>query len=104
MQTNNKLREVIEKLSDLFERGVICTSYANTAEEMEQIDELYQMAKAALAEPVRNCEVGTAKEQKQRYDSYCFSRGCRNCPLFDEEGCNFAWAQLPYVEKEGDAK
>ena len=67
-------------------------------------DELMLVIDAALAEPVRNCDVGTAKEQKQRYDSYCFSRGCGNCPLFDEEGCNFAWAQMPYEEGGNDGK
>ena len=61
-------------------------------------DTIRNNARAALAVPPRNCDVGTPEEQKQRYDSYCFSRGCGNCPLFDEEGCNFAWAQMPYEE------
>ena len=94
MQTNNKLREALTKILNL----------TNSLDEDCAVDpvEIRDIAKDALAEPVRNYEVGTAKEQKQRYDSYCLSRGCGNCPLFDEEGCNFAWAQKPY--KEGGAK
>ena len=48
------MREALEKMSDLFDRGVICTSCANTAEEMEQIEELYLMAQAALAMEANN--------------------------------------------------
>jgi hypothetical protein len=71
-------------------------------------------AKAALAEPVRNCEVGSPEEQQERFDEFCVSHytppnkdgvvpdGC-DCPCYVRgKGCNeFAWAQLPYVEKEG---
>lgn len=59
--------------------------------------------------PARNCDVGTAKEQDERYRSYCSSKGCRNCPC-DDSGCadcSFAWAQLPYettaVQEGGEA-
>lgn len=46
------MREALELMNDLFDKGVICTSYANTAEEMEQIEELYQKAKSALDKPL----------------------------------------------------
>lgn len=51
-----KLREALEMMNTLFEQGAICTSSANSAEEMEQIEELYRKTKAALAEPPRNCD------------------------------------------------
>ena len=59
MEANNAaaMREALKTMSNLFEQGVICTSYANSAEEMEQIEELYRKAKAALAKPPRNCDV-----------------------------------------------
>lgn len=50
------MREALEMMSSLFANGVICTSYANTQEEMEQIEELYRKAKAALSAPPRNCD------------------------------------------------
>ena len=99
------MREALEMMSTLFERGVICTSYANSAEEMEQIEELYRKAKAALSEPPRNCDVGTADEQAQRYGKFCEEHDCyaRNplhaCPLHEDGfDCRLRWAQMPYEE------
>ena len=61
---------------------------------------------AALAAPPRNCDVGTAEEQEDRFRRYCNSRGtfCGDCPLYNNRRgeCRFAWAQMPY--KEGGAK
>ena len=59
---------------------------------------------AALAEPVKNCEVGTVMEQKRRFSLHCLSLGnrCTVCPLFKERDCKLAWAQMPY--EEGGAK
>ena len=94
MEANNnaKLREAALAIrADILKRRSENCWYATDSDILEKID-------AALAVPPRNCDVGTPEEQKQRYDSYCFSRGCGNCPLFDEEGCNFAWAQMPYEE------
>jgi phosphoenolpyruvate carboxylase len=52
-----KMREALELMNDLYDKEAICTSYANTPEEMEQIDELYRKTKAALSAPVRNCDL-----------------------------------------------
>lgn len=63
---------------------------------------------AALAETPRNCDVGTAEEQSERWMSFCNSHservssssfGC-NCPCnrgrpFE---CELRWAQMPYEE------
>ena len=61
---------------------------------------------SALAAPPRNCDVGTAEEQEDRFRRYCNSRGtfCGDCPLYNNRRgeCRFAWAQMPY--KEGGAK
>ena len=62
---------------------------------------------AALATPPRNCDVGTAEEQTDRFKDLCrkYRRGpgpranCKGCPIQHEslhEGCTFAWAQRPY--------
>ena len=80
-------------------------------------------AKAALAEPVKNYEVGTAEEQWKRFDEFCDAWqesapveicsdecpvikmkniGCDGCQ--GRSGCYALWAQMPYVEKEGGAK
>ena len=89
--------------------------------------EALRKAKAALAEPPRNCEVGTAEEQAERFKNFCRNHQfissdsedgfppvyvCSNesCPLHDyyiahgEDNCELAWAKMPYVEKKGGAK
>jgi hypothetical protein len=75
----------------------------------EKAQEALNKAESALAEPLRNCDVGTAEEQYQRWDKYCNSFGtqCDKCDLncnvhFDLTAKCFAhWAQMPY-EKEGE--
>ena len=60
----------------------------------------------ALAEPPRQCDVGTIGEQYNRFDEFCASHyqeysvgHCGECP-FAEPICKFAWAQTPYNESE----
>lgn len=128
MEANNmaELREALETTNNLFEHGVICTSYANSAEEMEQVEELYRKAKSALATPARNCDVGTAEEQVERFKEYCAENmqyyrdmcgthegaggwDCReDCPIgkmIDKndsfcDHCELIWAQMPYEKGE----
>lgn len=57
---------------------------------------------AALSEPVRNCEVGTAEEQYARFEAYCDNEVCnrKNCgcsckALYSDE-CALEWSQMPY--------
>lgn len=57
--------------------------------------------KQALAEPRRNCDVGTAEEQFRRYHKFCMGgHGCSKCVvgIFSGAGCSLAWAQMPYEE------
>ena len=60
----------------------------------------------ALSAPARNCDVGTAEEQSERFDKFCDTHDCRrnDCPLFKADGCELAWAQMPYEAEEGDAQ
>lgn len=114
METNNKLREAL-----------VCAIQAldiaarNTRGETGMVvGSCYSVAarkcRAALAEPVRNCDVGTAEEQEKRFHDFCRarhlprmeeSRYCAyKCPLEGDTCCELQWAQMPYVEKEGGAK
>ena len=64
--------------------------------------EINGIINAALSEPDRNCDVGTADEQSKRYDEFCDIHDCRSdCPLFKADSCELAWAQMPY-EEEGE--
>lgn len=62
-------------------------------------------AREALAEPVRNCDVGTAREQAERFNDFCNSHYdlnnpegvCLKCPLTrDGSTCEFEWTRMPY--------
>lgn len=69
-------------------------------------------AKAALAAPPRNCDVGTAQEQDERFHRFCVKHrtgscaGCHN-PVGDYtvangvRECALVWAQMPYEEGGG---
>lgn len=65
--------------------------------------------RAALSAPARQCDVGNAEEQTERFKQLCrkYRRGpgpranCKGCPVSHESqhvGCTFAWAQMPYSE------
>lgn len=79
---------------------------------MDDIQEAHEAITAALAEPLRNCDVGTAEEQAKRMDAYCASYGeriggswrCDKCPFCLIDRCDLVWAQMPYEEEEGGAK
>lgn len=67
-----------------------------------------KIIKHFLSQPLRNCDVGTAEEQYQRWDKYCNSSGteCDKCGLncnvrFDLTAKCFAcWSQMPYEKGE----
>lgn len=92
MEANNKCREAL-KLAKSFIDGY---GDINDLELRRKVD-------AALAEPIRNCDVGTAGEQATRFAHFCFFRKCFECQLknvakFPE--CGFLWSQMPYEEGE----
>ncbi len=60
---------------------------------------------AALSEPPRQFDVGTAEEQEARMMRYCAGRKCERCQFFygvnEGVNCDFTWAQVPYEAEEG---
>ena len=65
----------------------------------EEMANALDKAKAALAEPIRNCDVGTAEEQVERHVKWCNNDRCvfTCCSV-----CFAEWSQMPY--EEGGAK
>lgn len=105
MQTDNNPRVALSKILVLAEylqtRCGVSKSVAN------EISEIEQVAKAALAEPIRNCDVGTAEEQSRRFCAFCRPRTepCDGCACLEgsrKGRCEFAWGQMPC--EEGGAK
>ena len=65
--------------------------------------------RAYKSEP-RNCDVGTAEEQFERWIAFCgrYDDDCTGCPCDVEADVSFThcfanWAQMPYAQ-EGGAK
>jgi hypothetical protein len=102
---SSKLREALEQIHELLSIGgkpdtAMCIRY----------EAANQIAKEALAEPPRNCDVGTAEEQEKRLEAFCakhFSyvddNHCAKCPIFKNDSlpCVYRFLQTPY--KEGGA-
>lgn len=112
MQTNNKLREAVKEARRFVfaaaqgQRDLLVRNGVDEPYVLKPKDTLAKMD-AALAEPVKNCEVGTAEEQLERLNAYC--KKCDGCmsytrpELLDEVClCALKWAQKPY--KEGGGK
>jgi len=72
---------------------------------------LKDMARAALAKPPRQCDVGTEQEQQDRFREFCrhyesececgIGRSEAACPAFQggrNPDCSLWWAQMPYEE------
>lgn len=104
MQTNNKLREALEYVQEMF--YVDCNGEVHIcANEVKRISD---KIKDALAAPPRNCDVGTAEEQQARHCAWGRKHGIDgdnkvNCahPDMSCDLCTLRWSQMPYVEKEG---
>lgn len=96
-----KMRAALERLKPL------CQSVweSGGGEDVSaEIAEMMDIIKDALSAPPRNCDVGTAEEQDERFDAFCerYAPRCENCPccLWNMIGgaCSIKWAQMPYEE------
>ena len=95
MEANNMkaMREALENSIGLLEELVLIGEWGESAK--EQIVE----NRTALAAPLRNCDVGSAEEQSERFGRFCGHyrvRRCKDCPLLAKGPCEFEWAQMPY--------
>ena len=100
METNNKPRKALAEILGVADHVQMRFEIPKLAN--QEISELKQIAEAALAEPVKNCEVGTAKEQVKRWRRFCDSMTtCGECPCHKSYSevvtdCFSRWAQMPY--------
>lgn len=74
---------------------------------------MYARIDAALAAPPRNCDVGTADEQADRFKAFCYAHRThanecsKECPFNDTSAvcyCQARWAQMPFAPAEGGAE
>ena len=97
---SSKLREALsDACYAMF--NFLKTHYGSCYEEMANA---LDKAKAALAEPIRNCDVGTAEEQYARVRAFCkrhkVGLRCVDCPVNGvlPKNCALIWSQMPYDE------
>lgn len=95
---SSRLREALENSNGLLEELALLGEWGESAR--AQIAE----NRAALAEPVRNYEVGTAEEQTERFGRFCDGCDRKWCgpqaKALHLEKCALRWAQMPYEEGE----
>lgn len=75
----------------------------------EENKEVLKAIDAALAKPPRQCDVGSVKEQKERFKEFCkkgklgridLGAYCAyDCPCRNSYDCKLEWAQMPYRER-----
>ena len=101
-----------EACTNIAEYAKAAKCHTTDAHILGYLDQIESWAKAALAKPPRNCDVGTAKEQRARFDKFCRSNSwdeidgahcMSSCPLYhgDCSRCEeLEWAQMPCNESE----
>ena len=117
---NSKLREMEKSVGNAAKQREAIAKCVNLITEfgnaeivktpLDVIVDIEVILKAALAEPPRQCDVGTAEEQAQRFGNHCESlltkdgskpcTGCPCCGVVQYGRCEFAWMQMPYNESE----
>lgn len=103
---NSKLREALNQLLGLIDNKILVFADGLELSDISQAQYHIDKAVEAYEEPPRNCDVGTAEEQAERYGRYCDkfttdSMHCESCPCCGKillGKCEFAWAQMPYEE------
>ena len=86
-EMGSKQREALEKAKKLFDGRLMF---------QQAIREAHEAVNAAIAEPVRNCEVGTADEQIKRHKKWCATSKDFSCHVSMCRECYAKWSQMPY--------
>ena len=56
----------------------------------------FKAVNTALSKSPRNCDVGTADEQAERFDRWCDRKNFKACWGIGCRECLIAWSQMPY--------
>lgn len=101
-----KMRRALTIVYDWILKAGNVYGYPDTEQKRRQ---LYDMMTKALASPPRNCDVGTAEEQEDRFFNFCKAHECTmNCPIKKKwnfkcghkPSCGVIWSQMPYESEQ----
>ena len=115
METNNQLRAVLSDTVGVLESIYEAFSKGTGGVYMSDVAESIDNARAVLSASPRNCDVGTAEEQQERFREFCrrhndagecgIGRTHAKCPCWrghKNPDCALSWAQMPCEEGEID--
>ena len=102
------MREALEKVRRVLHCAIVAGILKG-----DDVNSAFNEVIAALSAPPRNCDVGTAEDQADRFDKFCYSHSkCHQCPvqsiwnsthrkkrLREIIRCEIIWAQMPYKEE-----
>lgn len=105
MEANNMAakHDILTEIRDIANSALAAFSLGNYPASC--LWDIIRKCDAALAAPLRQCEVGTAEEQYGRHNKYCCSQPtCKKCLRDDAAdmciSCFAKWAQMPYEANE----
>ena len=106
-----KMREALDDIVGIAKIALNVNSFENSNN--SELWRIIDKCKSALSAPARQCDVGTAEEQAERFVKHCQSFlnrdgikacvGCPCCGVVMYGKCELAWAQTPYAAEEGGA-
>lgn len=116
-QDNGNAAAMREACVNIVEYARSARCHTDDAHVLGFLDQIERWAQAALFEPPRNCDVGTAEEQAWRFREFCGCRCLTKCKVFEKgialgivnesnyykANCRFIWAQMPYKAQKGGA-
>lgn len=116
-ETTSEKSSAVGNAAAMREALLRCDAIAQLPEIREYVivKDMRNLIKKALAAPPRNCDVGTADEQQDRFREFCrkhfdarecgLGKSVAKCPAYRGDkipDCSLWWAQMPY--EEGDAE
>ena len=87
------ITELIEQLKAMPEKMEGCNSEGEFV-----VLNTHKLAES-LKKDLRNCDVGTEKEQTERFFKFCSPQKCNECKLYTEYTfyeCVLRWSQMSY--------
>lgn len=90
-----------EACANIAEYAKTAACHTEDAHLLGYLNQIERWAEAALSAPPRNCDVGTAEEQSDRFEAFCLRhKTCPPCPCkyTEKTHCSINWARMPYEE------